>query len=136
MLGFYFQKNEEINFPRFSMESEKEIRAKEVIDFKLLRKEEVARRYFDYCCCLDQRKKINQILVYARYYCRFFVDKWIFDNLSLLIIIINTILILISEPTVPNNIGNQSDNYFLYCYTIEAFLKKYLSDFLLPKMPI
>ena len=123
MLGFYFQKHEEINFPRFSMESEKEIGAKEVIDFKLLRKEEVARRYFDYCCCLEQRKKINQILVYARYYCRFFVDNWIFDNLSLLIIVINTILILISDPTDPNNIGNLSDNYFLYFYTVEAFLK-------------
>ena len=123
MLGFYFQKNEEMNFPRFAMESEKEIGAKEVIDFKLLRKEEVARRYFDYCCCLEERKKINKVLVYARYYCRFFVDNWIFDNLSLLIIIINTVLILISEPTDSNNIGNRSDSYFLYFYTVEAILK-------------
>ena len=123
MLGNYFQGAEEMNVPRFSMESEKEIGAKEVIDFKLLRKEEVARRYFDYCCCLENRKAINKALVYARYYCRFFVDNWIFDNISLLIIIINTILILISDPTDPNNIGNSSDTYFLFFYTIEAFLK-------------
>ena len=123
MLGNYFKGAEEMTVPRFSMESEKETGAKEVIDFKLLRKEEVARRYFDYCCCLEKRKKINKFLVYARYYCRFFVDNWIFDNISLLIIITNTILILISDPTDPNNIGNRSDNYFLYFYTIEAFLK-------------
>jgi hypothetical protein len=30
---------------------------------------------------------------------------------------------LISDPTDPNNIGNQSDNYFLYFYTVEAILK-------------
>ena len=123
MLGNYFKKGEEVNIPRFAMESEKEIGAREVIDFKVLRKEEVARRYFDYCCCLEERKKINKALVYARYFCRFFVDNWIFDNLSLLIIIINTILILISDPTDPNNIGNRSDNWFLYFYTIEAILK-------------
>ena len=123
MLGNYFQEVEEINIPSFAMESEKEIGAKEVIDFKILRKEEVARRYYDYCCCLEERKKINMALVYARYFCRFFVDNWIFDNLSLLIIIANTILILISDPTDPNNIGNKTDKYFLFFYTIEAVLK-------------
>ena len=123
MLGVYFQEIEEINFPRFAMESVEDIGAKEVIDFKILRKEEVARRYYDYCCCLEERKKLNKILVYSRYYCRFFVDNWIFDNLSLLIIITNTILILISDPTDPNNIGNKSDKYFLFFYTIEAVLK-------------
>ena len=51
LLGCYFNGNKEIDFPRFALESEKEIGAKEVIDFKILRKEEVARRYFDYCCC-------------------------------------------------------------------------------------
>jgi len=123
MLGNYFQEVEEINIPSFAMESEKEIGAKEVIDFKILRKEEVARRYYDYCCCLEERKKINMALVYARYFCRFFVDNWIFDNLSLLIIIANTVLILISDPTDSNNIGNQSDRFFLYFYTMEAILK-------------
>ena len=123
MLGVYFQEEEEINIPRFAMESVEDIGAKEVIDFKILRKEEVARRYYDYCCCLEQRKKINKVLVYSRYYCRFFVDNWIFDNLSLLIIVTNTILILISDPTDPNNIGNKSDKYFLFFYTGEAVLR-------------
>ena len=123
LLGVYFNGAKEADFPRFALESEKEIGAKEVIDFKILRKEEVARRFFDYCCCLEQRKKINKYMVYARYYCRFFVDNWIFDNLSLLVIILNTILILISDPTDTNNYGNITDQYFLYFYTFEAILK-------------
>jgi hypothetical protein len=40
-----------------------------------------------------------------------------------LIIIINTVLILISDPTDPDNLGNLSDDYFLYFYTVEAVLK-------------
>ena len=123
LLGCYFNGNKEGDFPRFALESEKEIGAKEVIDFKILRKEEVARRFFDYCCCLEERKKINKVFVLARYWCRFFVDNWIFDNLSLFIIILNTILILISDPTDSNNIGNKFDQYFLYFYTLEAILK-------------
>ena len=123
LLGCYFNGSQKGTFPRFAMESEKEIGAKEVIDFKILRKEEQARRFFDYCCCMEERKKINKWLVYARFWCRFFVDNWIFDNLSLLIIILNTVLILISDPTDSNNIGNLSDQYFLYFYTIEAILK-------------
>ena len=123
LLGCYFNGSQKGVFPRFAMESEKEIGAKEVIDFKILRKEEQARRFFDYCCCMEERKKINKWLVYARFWCRFFVDNWIFDNLSLLIIILNTVLILISDPTDSNNLGNTSDQYFLYFYTIEAILK-------------
>ena len=123
LLGCYFNEKQKGDFPKFALESEKERGAKEVIDFKILRKEEVARRFFDYCCCLEERKKFNKYMVYARYWCRFFVDNWIFDNLSLLLIILNTILILVSDPTDSNNLGNTSDQYFLYFYTLEAALK-------------
>ena len=64
-----------------------------------------------------------KILVYSRYICRFFVDNWIFDNLSLFIIGLNSFLILISDPTDQNNIGNRTDNYFLIFYGLEAVLK-------------
>ena len=123
LLGFYFTGVNKQDFPRFTMESSKEIGAKNIIDFKVLRKEEQARRYFDYYCCMEQRKKIYKGLVYVRFWCRFLVNNYIFDNFSLLIIILNTILILISDPTDANNIGNTSDNYFLYFYTFEAVLK-------------
>ena len=123
LLNFYFNGVKNVDFPRFSLESSKESGAREIIDFKVLRKEEKARRYFDYYCCLEQRKKIYRVLVNVRFWCRFLVNNWIFDNLSLLFIITNTILILISDPTDPNNIGNLSDNYFLIFYTLEAILK-------------
>ena len=44
MLRNYCQKHEKVNVPRFAKENEKEICAWEVIDFKVLRKEEVAKR--------------------------------------------------------------------------------------------
>ena len=123
ILGFYFKENQNKDFPKFSMYDFKEKGAKEIIDFKVLRKEEQARRFFDYYCCMNQRKKINKVMVYLRFYCRFLVDNPIFDYFSLFVIILNTLLILISDPTDNNNIGNLSDSYFLYFYTIEAILK-------------
>ena len=123
ILGFYFKEDQRKDFPHFSMYNFKEKGAEEIIDFKVLRKEEQARRFFDYYCCFEQRKKINAILVYLRYYCRLLVDNPIFDYLSLLVIITNTILILASDPTDNNNIGNKSDDYFLYFYTFECVLK-------------
>ena len=123
ILGYYFNEGQRRDFPHFSLSGPKETGAEEIIDFKVLRKEEQARRYFDYSCCLEQRKKINKVMVYIRFWCRFFVDNPIFDYLSLLVIIANTILILISDPTDSNNLGNMTDNYFLYFYTVECVLK-------------
>ena len=123
MLECYFIGKKDGDFPRFALESEKEIGAKEVIDFKPLRKEEQARRYFDYCICLKERRGIHKCLVYTRFWFSFFIDNWIFDNLSLLLVLTNTIIILMSDPTDPNNLGNLSDAYFLYFYTLEAVLK-------------
>ena len=123
ILGYYFNEGQKREYPHFSLSGPKEMGAEEIIDFKVLRKEEQARRYFDYSCCLEQRKKFNKIMVYLRFWCRFFVDNPIFDYLSLLVIISNTVLILISDPTDSNNIGNLSDSYFLYFYTIECVLK-------------
>ena len=122
-LNLYFKNEKERNYPRFSAESSEDISAKEIIDFKPLRKEESSRRYFDYCYCIEQRKKINKFLVYSRYICRFLVDNWIFDNISSFIIMTNTILMIISDPTDPNNYSNITDNFFLIFYSIEAILK-------------
>ena len=68
MLECYFTGRKEEDFPRFALESEKEIGAKEVIDFKPLRKEEQARRYFDYFICLKERKEIHICLIYTRFW--------------------------------------------------------------------
>ena len=123
LLNIYFNNKKENNTPHFSLENSEEIGAREIIDFKPLRHEELIRRYFDDHCCLEQRKKINKILVYSRYFSRYFVDNLIFEYLSFLLIIINCTLIIVSDPTNPNNIGNRTDNYFLIFYTLEAILK-------------
>ena len=124
LLNNYFNdKKNEKGIPHFSYVSEADKGAKEIIDFKPLRKEEQARRYYDRCCCLKCRKNFNKRLVYARFWCLFLVDNQIFDNFSLLIIILNTIFILISDPKDNNNIANKTDEYFLYWYTLECILK-------------
>jgi hypothetical protein len=123
LLNIYFNNKKDNNSPHFSLENPEEIGAREIIDFKPLRKEELIRRYFDYHCCLEQRKKINKILVYSRFFCKYFVDNSVFEFFSFLLIIINSILIFFSDPTNSNNIGNRTDNYFLIFYTFEAILK-------------
>ena len=120
ILGFYFNEGQKRDFPHFSLTGPKEMGGEEIIDFKVLRTEEQARMFFDYSCCLEKRKKINKIMVYTRLYCRTFADNPIFDYLSLFAIIANSVLILISNPTDPNNIGNLSDSYFLYFYIVES----------------
>jgi hypothetical protein len=42
LLNFYFKRKKDKNFPRFSVESEEELGAKEIIDFKPLRKDFVS----------------------------------------------------------------------------------------------
>ena len=123
LLNCYFKNITEKNFPKFSIESEEELGAKEIIDFKPLRKEELSRRYFDYCFCFEQRKKIHDCRIAMRYSCRYYVDNWWFENLSTLITIFNCIFILLSDPTNPNDIWNLLDNYFLIFYLTEVALK-------------
>ena len=130
-LNIYFENKQENYVPKFALESSEDIGAQDIIDFKPLRKEELTRRYFDYCFCLEERKKINKFLVYSRYVCRYFVDNAVFNNLSLLIIVINSTIIFISDPTDPDNLENKTDNYFLIFYTLEAILKIVTFSFLI-----
>jgi hypothetical protein len=60
---------------------------------------------------------------HIEYYCCLIVDNVYFDYLSLVVIITNTILILVSDPRDDNSIANKSDQFFLYFYTLEAILK-------------
>ena len=123
LLYNYFNEKETQGIPRFSIENERNMKGKEIIDFKPLHKEEEVRRFYDKCCCMKARKAIFKWLTYAKYYCNILVDNFIFENLSLLVIILNTVFILISDPRDTNSIANTSDSIFLYFYTVEAGLK-------------
>ena len=123
LLNLYFLNNKEKNFPRFSIESEEELGAQEIIDFKPLRKEELSRRYFDRRCCFEQRKKIHDFRISMRYSCKYFVDNWIFELISTIITLSNCLCFFLSDPTNPYDLWNYADNYFLIFYMLEAGLK-------------
>ena len=123
ILNCYFKNKKEKNFPTFSIESEEELGAQEIIDFKPLRQEELSRRYYDHCCCFKQRKKIHDFRLAMRYSCKFYVDNWIFENVSTFITLVNCFLFFFSDPSNPNDIWNKVDNFFLIFYILEAGLK-------------
>ena len=123
LLYNYFHEKQQSGIPKFSIENERNMKGKEIIDFKPLSTEEEIRRFYDKCPCLKCRKEIFKWYTYAKYYCNILVDNFIFENISLLVIITNTILILISDPRNTKSIANTSDSYFLYFYTLEAALK-------------
>ena len=123
LLNFYFNHKKEKNFPRFSIESEEELGAKEIIDFKPLRKEELIRRYFDYCFCFKQRKKIHDMRIAMRFACKVFVDNWYFETMATVITFVNCVLFFFSDPSNPDDLLNNVDYYFLIFYIIEMALK-------------
>ena len=122
-LDYYFSKEKGQHFPKFSVHNEKELKGKEIIDFKEVDKKELIRRKYDKYPCLKCRKKIYKVMKHIEYYCCLIVDNVYFDYLSLVVIITNTILILVSDPRDDNSIANKSDQFFLYFYTLEAILK-------------
>ncbi|MCQ2815701.1 MAG: ion transporter [archaeon] len=123
MLFNYFNEKGDSILPKFTVENVKDMKGKEIISFKELSTEEKIRRKYDRCPCLKCRRAIYKIFAYIRHYCKLIVDNFIFDNFSLLIIVTNTILILISDPRDANSLQNTTDSYFLYFYTVEAALK-------------
>ena len=123
ILNFYFKRKKDKNFPRFSIESEEELGAKEIIDFKPLRKEELIRRYYDHCCCFKQRKKIHEFRIAMRFACKVFVDNIYFETLATVITFVNCVLFFFSDPSNPDDLWNNVDYYFLIFYIIEAILK-------------
>ena len=123
-LDFYLKDTSHIKiFPKLSIENEKSIKGKEIIDFKELSPEEKVRRYYDPYSCFKCRKGCFKLTTYAQYYFGFVVDNNYFEYFSLLVIITNTILILVSDPRDNKSVANVSDPYFLYFYTLEAILK-------------
>ena len=123
LLNYYFKRKKEKNFPKFSVESEEELGAQEIIDFKPLRKEELSRRYFDYCICFEQRKKLHDLRISLRFTCRYFVDNWIFENIATFITFVNCVLFFFSDPANPNDLWNDVDYYFLIFYFFEVVIK-------------
>jgi hypothetical protein len=126
-----YQQKKDIALPKFIKTSYRKTKMAEILTTKIMDPIRKAELYYDKLCCLNFRKIFIKYMNIISYYCYSLVSQKWFDNLSLIVIIINTILILISDPKDDNSIANTSDNYFLYLYTVEMFLKIFAYGFVI-----
>lgn len=89
---------------------------------------EKANYFYDTCCCLEQRKVIYKIRKRVSSACNNIVRNIIFDNLILIVILVNTAFILVSNPNAIN-LQDATDVYFLSIYTVEMILKVFALGF-------
>jgi hypothetical protein len=61
------------------------------------------------------------------------VSSKFFDFLTIAIILANSIIIFISDPNDNNSINEQTDDFFLYFYTVEFILKVFALGLIIPK---
>jgi len=101
--------------------SEKEKKCQEIITLKSADLPEIINNFYDDKPCVRLRKFYFKISTYLNNWALKIVKFPLFDNISLLVILVNTLLILISDPIDDNSIANRSDDFFLYFYTIEMF---------------
>jgi hypothetical protein len=126
-----FQSKREVALPKFIKESYRKTKMREILTTKPLDPIRQAELYFDRFPLINFRRSCMKYCNVISHYCYTLVKQKWFDNLSLLVILINTLLILISDPKDNNSIANTSDNYFLYIYTAEMFLKIFAFGFIL-----
>jgi len=108
--------------PKFMKISNREKKCQEIMQYQETQIPERLRQFYDPYPCLKLRKFFFNFFENIKNYLTIIKHPY-FDNISLLIIIINTIFILISDPTDQNSIANTTDQYFLYLFSIEMFFK-------------
>jgi hypothetical protein len=128
----YFNEKTNVSLPKFTKVSEKDRKCQEIMTFTDNGFEERVKSFFDRCVCLEFRRNYFKLASRISQLSRLIVCNVIFDNFSLAVILINTFLILISDPTIADSIANTSDNYFLYIYSMEMTLKIFAFGFVLP----
>jgi hypothetical protein len=126
-----FQNKRVIAMPKLIKDSYRKTKMAEILTTKTIDPVRKAELYYDSFPLLKLRRNFIKYMNIISYYCYSLVKQKWFDNISLLIIILNTLLILISDPKDDNSIANVSDNYFLYIYTIEMFLKIFAYGFII-----
>lgn len=119
----YIYDKENPGIPKFTKESALEKKCKEIMIFNDISADERIHFFYDRYPCLECRRKVYSICAKISEFCYFIVNNPIFDNFILFAIILNTFIILISDPLDDNSIQDVTDNYFLYFYTLECILK-------------
>jgi hypothetical protein len=117
--------------PKFTKVSEKERKCKEILGFQEADTDHKARLFHDPYPFLECRRMYYRYASKFNKLCLSIVRNKYFDNISLAVILVNTVLILISDPNADDSPADLSDSYFLYFYTVEMFLKIFAYGFVL-----
>ena len=131
LMYYYLYPRKNVAMPKFMKISSKEKKCQEIIGFREAKVQDQVINFYDEYPCLRIRKfyfKISEIIKKKLV----FVKNPIFDNISLVVILANTVIILISDPLDSNSLANSSDQYFLYIYSIEMIMKILAYGFVVP----
>lgn len=122
LMYYYLNPKNYTAMPKFMKISTREKKCHEIMQYQEAQVPERLRQFYDPYLCLKLRKTFFKFFETIKKYLRI-IKHPIFDNISLLIILVNTLFILISDPTDQNSLANTTDQYFLYLFSIEMFLK-------------
>jgi len=132
LMYFYLNPKKNSAMPKFMKMSEKEKKCQEIMTLTDSKLSELIDNFYDDKPLIRLRKFYFKISSYVNRFALKIVKNPIFDNISLLVILINTLLILISDPVDSLSIANTTDDYFLYFYSIEMLLKIFAYGFIIP----
>jgi hypothetical protein len=122
LMYYYLNPKNYTAMPKFMKISTREKKCQEIVQYKEAQIEQRLRQFYDPYPCLKLRKIFFKFFETIKRYL-IIVKHPQFDNISLLIILVNTLFILISDPRDQNSLANNTDKYFLYLFSIEMFLK-------------
>lgn len=122
LMYFYLNPKNYTAMPKFMKISTREKKCHEIMQYQEAQIEERLRQFYDPYPCLKIRKSLFKFFETIKRYLTI-VKHPMFDNISLIIILINTLFILISDPTDQSSLANNTDQYFLYLFSIEMALK-------------
>jgi hypothetical protein len=132
LMYFYLNPKKNIAMPKFMKISGKEKRIQQIMTFTDISLEEKIHNFYDENPCLKFRKSLYKYIACINKFSLKLVENPIYDNFFLFVIILNTVFLLISEPNDPTSIADVTDNYFLYIYSFEMFVKIFAYGFVLP----
>lgn len=95
---------------------------------------EVVDHYYDRCPLLDLRKGTLRVVYAISEACLHIVKNRFFEGLVILVILMNTIVLALEDPSLMLSTGlNDIETFFLYFYTAECCLKVLAKGFVLSK---
>lgn len=122
LMYYYLNPRKNVAMPKFMKISTRDRKCQDMMTYKEYDINERVRQFYDEYPLLRCRKVYFKFMETLKGYLTI-VKHPIFDNISLFIILLNTLFILISDPLDQNSLANSTDQYFLYAFSIEMVLK-------------